>query len=122
MTAGAKASRKRHIVTFNVDPEPKAKTRGGPGPRRDTLFQPGNPHAFRKGESGNPGGRTKGSGENLVSEAYSVRLTDKCVLPGLRNLTWAEAIALCMCTAAAHGDTGAAREIWQTKEGRIPRP
>ncbi len=43
------------------------------------------------------------------------------MLPGLEDLTWAEAIALGMCMAAAKGETSAAREVRETTEGRIPQ-
>jgi hypothetical protein len=45
---------------------------------------------------------------------------DNCMLPGFEDLTWAEAIALGMCMAAARGETSAAREVRETTEGRIP--
>jgi Family of unknown function (DUF5681) len=121
MAKGEKYNRQRHVITVDVDPKPKPNRRGGPGARRDTLFQPGNRHAWKKGQSGNPSGRAKGTGTKLIGEAYTIRLKDSCMLPGLEDLTWAEAIALGMCMAAAKGETSAAREVRETTEGRIPQ-
>ena len=121
MAKGEKYNRQRHVITVDVDPKPKAKRRGGPGARRDTLFQAGNPHTWKKGQRGNPSGRAKGTGTKLISEAYTIRLKDSCMLPGLEDLTWAEAIALGMCMTASKGDTSAAREVRETTEGRIPQ-
>jgi hypothetical protein len=75
---------------------------------------------WKKGQSGNPTGRPKGAGAKLISQAYVIRLEEKCELPGLEDLTWAEAIALGMAKSAARGDTPAAKEIRETTEGKLP--
>ena len=119
MAHGKRYTHERHVITIDLERKPKLKSRGGPGARRDTLFQPGNPYAFKTGQSGNPKGRPQGTGAKLIRQAYSVRLTDICTLPGLENVTWVEAIALGLCRAAARGDITAARELRETTEGRV---
>ena len=119
MAPSEKSVRERHVIKIDVEHKPNPQRRGGPGARRDTLFQPGKPYAFKKGRSGNPKVRPKDAGTKLIRQAYSVRLTDTCTLPGLEKLTWAEAIAVGLCRAAARGDTHAARELRETTEDRI---
>lgn len=77
-------------------------------------------HIWKKGQSGNPKGKPKGTGEKVLSKAYVVRLEEKCDLAGLEHLTWAEAISLGLSRAAARGETGAAKEIREATEGKLP--
>lgn len=50
-------------------------------------FKPGNPHAFRKGQSGNPGGRAKGI-ERVVREVVAEQKTKSASDPNIEIDGW----------------------------------
>ncbi len=80
---------------------------GGPP---HTLFQKGNVHRFKPGESGNPGGRPK-----LLADAYRKKLEE--ISPNDPDgRTYAEIIAAGQVVKAI-SDTQAAREIRSATEG-----
>lgn len=74
----------------------------------------GVPHQWRKGQSGNPGGRPKYA---ELSRACRGILSEP--VPGNDDdLTYAEAIALRLATAALAGSVAAAQELADRAEGR----
>lgn len=81
-------------------------------------------YRVKRGEVRNPlgigGANRKGCGIKVVSKAYTARLEDDCPLPGCEGMTWAEAIAKGIISAAANGDVSAAREVREVTEGKIP--
>lgn len=113
----------RNKITLNIEPKPKKKPRGKP-------FAKGNEFAFPKGQSGNPGGRPKGSGSKKISEAYTAILeqkipedvAEKLGLEG--DVTWADAIAI----QTAKNSVGltavinhtSVTELREVTEGKLP--
>lgn len=97
--------------------KPKARPRGDPSAIKAYQFKKG--HVLPK----RPQKRTP----DFMSKAYRVEL-DQAVPPeiaaalGLKDCTWAQAIAFAMVRRAASGDTAAAREIREVTEGRLPSP
>lgn len=102
-----------------------------PKPRKKKVmpegkkFEKGNKYAYKPGQSGNPSGRPRGTGQSKLSKAYDVVLGQKVpkeilALYGVEDMTWAEVIARGMASKAATGDTPAAKEIREVTEGRLP--
>jgi hypothetical protein len=83
--------------------------------RQDGTFAPGNKlgNRFKPGATGNPNGRPK---LTLLSEAIRAQLA--VVAPEADEKTYAEVIAEKLCTEAASGNVGAAREIADRTEGK----
>lgn len=79
-----------------------------PSPRdQQGRFVKGHTNGFQAGQSGNPAGRPKSI---TLSEAYRKQLAQP--MPNdPEGRTFAEVIAFKQCSAAAEGDTTAAREI-----------
>jgi hypothetical protein len=102
--------------------KPKAQPRGRP-------FEKGNGYAVKPGEVRNRIGRRgpkpgAAARAKLLSKAYTVILSSR--VPdaiakehGLKNVTWAELIAMGMVKAAAGGETPAAKEIREVTEGKL---
>ena len=90
-------------------PENKRKT-GFRGPSPDV----GRPTQWKKGESGNPGGRPK---SKTLSDAYRNKLEER-VPNDPEGRTWAELIAEAQVRDAVRGNVQAAREIADRTEGR----
>src|SRR5262245_53752211 len=85
----------------------KSRAQNSASSARGRPFEKGNPHAFKPGQSGNPGGRPKTC--DLI-EAYREQLA-KVIANDPEGRTFAEVIAETMIYAAARGNRGAAREI-----------
>ncbi len=83
--------------------------------RSNGTFAPGNRlgNRFKPGASGNPNGRPK---LTLLSEAIRAQLAVEA--PDADERTYAEVIAEKLCTEAASGNVGAAREIADRTEGK----
>jgi hypothetical protein len=91
-------------------------------------FAKGNPDRFKKGKSGNPGGRPK---SRAMTASYEARL-DRPLPPALieqlnkaggdfkTGATYRDALALGQVLAGIKGATEAAKEIANRVEGRIP--
>lgn len=90
-------------------PEKKQKT-GFRGPSPDV----GKPYQWKKGQSGNPGGRPKCK---TLSDAYRHKLEEP-VPNDSEGRTWAELIAVAQVRDAVRGNVQAAREIADRTEGR----
>jgi len=71
---------------------------------------------FRKGQSGNPGGRPK----TPITDAYR-RVAKKKYPNDPENRTYAQLVAEGQFKAAINGKTEAAREIRESLEGKIPQ-
>lgn len=80
-------------------------------------FAPGNSHAFRPGESGNPAGRPKSI---TLSEALRRELAKDAPAEEGKPAgeTYAERIAAMLCAEAAKGNVRAATEIADRTEGK----
>lgn len=111
-SAAGQRKRQRRIAAD----KPKGKPRGKP-------FEPGNAHAFKPGESGNPAGF---NGAKTLSAAYRklLALQPKADIAqrlyealGYLPLTTAEAIAMSQIAGATRGKVDAAKEIRQATEG-----
>jgi hypothetical protein len=97
-------------------PENRGRNRGGLPPVETR---------WRKGQSGNPGGRPK---KKPITEAYEAMATSKVPIAVLESLqragfegrTWAEAWAFGLAVKAARGDVPAAKEIADRVEGKPP--
>jgi Family of unknown function (DUF5681) len=87
----------------------KKKT-GFRGPSPDV----GKPFRWKKGQSGNPGGRPK---SKTLSNAYRNKL-EEAVPNDPEGRTWAEFIAEAQVRDAVRGNVQAAREIADRTEGR----
>jgi Family of unknown function (DUF5681) len=90
-------------------PEKKQKT-GFRGPSPDV----GKAYRWKKGQSGNPGGRPK---SKTLSDAYRNKLEEP-VPNDPEERTWAELIAEAQVRDAVRGNVQAAREIADRTEGR----
>jgi hypothetical protein len=90
-------------------PEKKQKT-GFRGPNPDV----GKAYRWKKGQSGNPGGRPK---SKTLSDAYRNKLEEP-VPNDPEKRTWAELIAEAQVRDAVRGNVQAAREIADRTEGR----
>jgi uncharacterized protein DUF5681 len=75
-----------------------------------------NLHHFRKGQSGNPGGRPK----TLITDAYR-RVAKKKYPNDPENRTYAQLVAEGQFKAAIKGKTEAAKEITERLEGKVPQ-
>jgi hypothetical protein len=114
--ARVKSRQKKYVVSAEAKPLRK-KT----APR--SAFKPGNPHVFKPGQSGNPGGRPKGSESRLISKALLAYLGDRapnevataCGLPF--GASWAQCMAKRLITLALRGDVSAMREVREATEG-----
>ena len=74
----------------------------------------GKPYRWKKGQSGNPGGRPK---SRILSDAYRYKLEEP-VPNDPEGRTWAELIAEAQVRDAVRGNVNAAREIADRTEGR----
>lgn len=86
---------------------------------------------WKKGYAPNPKGinqttkaREKGVGLDRITKAMTIRLGAKCDVPGLDDLTWAEAIAAALTRvatdAANRNIVNAAKELRESTEGKTP--
>ena len=92
-----------------ADKQPQNSGRDGQG-----RFATGNPHAFQKGQSGNPKGRPKSI---TLSEAYRKKLAE--VDPDdQQGRTFAEVLAEQTVLKAKGGDVAALRELADRAEGK----
>ena len=107
------------IVVLAPGVRSKKRPRGRP-------FQKGErqPFQFQPGQSGNPGGKPKihqtlsmECARLLAKSAPAEALAALRLPPGS---TFAEAIAVALCTQAVRGNVSAAREITDRTEGRVP--
>jgi len=75
-------------------------------------------HKWKKGVSGNPNGRPKGSGltDVLLKEMEKVYPDDK------QKRTWKENIVLATMKLAMRGNTAALKEVWERMDGKITLP
>ena len=74
-------------------------------------------YRWRKGESGNPGGRPK---RKIITEAYEALLETK--FPGdPKGRTYAQLLAEGQMKSAIKGKTDAAREVTDRTEGPVSR-
>jgi hypothetical protein len=96
-------------MTVPKMPEKTQKT-GFRGPSPDV----GKPYQWKKGQSGNPGGRPK---SKTLSDAYKHKLEEP-VPSDPEGRTWAELIAVSQVRDAVRGNVQAAREIADRTEGR----
>ncbi|MFZ0735630.1 MAG: DUF5681 domain-containing protein [Candidatus Acidiferrales bacterium] len=78
------------------------------------FVEAGQPHRFKKGQSGNPSGRPK---SKTLSDAYKNKLEEP-VPNDSEGRTWAELIAEAQVRYAVRGNVQAAREIADRTEGR----
>ena len=92
-----------------ADKQPANSGRDGRG-----HFQSGNPHGFRKGQSGNPAGRPKSV---TLSEAYRRELAKVDPADG-QGRTFAEVLAEQTVLKAKGGDVSALRELADRTEGK----
>jgi len=84
------------------------------GKAERTFIEAGKPHRFRKGQTGNAGGRPK---SKLLSDAYKSMLAQP--VPGdPEGRTWADLAAERMIHAIVKGNVHAAREIAERTEGK----
>jgi hypothetical protein len=125
--AKAKKQVVRRVATLILDTVAKPKKpRKIAEASKKTQFKKGNPYGFKKGQSGNPSGRPKGSGTKVVSEAYRIQLGRSVPASVARalgfdgSITWAEAMACGMIQAASRGEASAAKEVREVTEGRLP--
>jgi hypothetical protein len=96
--------------------KPESKKTGPPPPPAG--------HRWKKGESGNPGGRPK---RRIVSSAIERLLYQRIppdhalvrAVPELKGKTWAEALAYGLVLEGVKGGTPAAREIMDRLEGPV---
>lgn len=103
----AKATpRKRESGTENSARKRKQGGRGKP-------FKPGHEHAFKPGQSGNPGGRPKG-----ISDAYRAWLEQE----GADGRTNAEHVAEKAGRMALSGNLNAVIEMREATEGKAVQP
>src|SRR5215472_1558869 len=93
-------------------PENKQRT-GFRGPSPDV----GRSTQFKKGQSGNPGGRPKSSGVSQAARA----LFAKPVPNDPQGRTYAEALVQMLADKALSGDIRAAQELTDRAEGRAPQ-
>lgn len=75
-------------------------------------FKPGNPHAFKPGQSGNPAGRPK---ERTVSEVLRAMMNEAHT----DTATFAEAIADVLVKRCLLGDIKAIKETLDRTEGKV---
>jgi hypothetical protein len=120
---------KRPLNTLHVDLHVK-KEKGKPrGMRTDHLV----PHQFKPGQSGNPGGRPKGSGKVRISDAYASVMASQMpdefkIAIGVdpqESFTWAEGMALQLLKKAINADSckpsfKAIQELREVTEGKLP--
>ncbi len=86
------------------------------GKTADGRFAKGNPHRFKPGRSGNPGGRAK---NKLLSQAYRELLEQVDPKTGK---TVAQLIAEKIIEKALKGDLAALKEITDRTEGKSVQP
>lgn len=97
-------------------PENRGRNRGGLPPVETR---------WKKGQSGNPGGRPK---KKPITEAYEAmartnvptEVLEALQRAGFKGRTWAEAWAFGLAVKAARGDVPAAKEITDRVEGKPP--
>lgn len=125
----------RHVIIS--DKPPKNPKMVAAGKRNKNAAEALKPYHFKKGQSGNPSGRPKGStghGTKLISEAYHAYLQkqipeEDCLKLGIDpadNLTWADMIAV-RTMQRSIGIVGsdkvcfdAIQELREVTEGKIP--
>jgi hypothetical protein len=107
----------RKSKRFSRGPSPTPENRGKTGAKKlNGGVDPsvGVPTQFKRGESGNPGGRPRTA---KLSEASRAKLAS--LIPGdLEGRTYAEAIADKLVQLALKGDIRAAQELADRGEGR----
>lgn len=95
---------------FKVSVEPKVRRKNV----SSAAFKPGNEHAFKPGQSGNPSGRSP-SKDRLLSRALKTQLSsrmpdDFCDRIGVPHWSsWATGLAMLICKKALSGDIGYAK-------------
>jgi hypothetical protein len=108
-TQNAKANNQQSDFTENSESNSDAPLTG----RARSLA---NLRHFRKGRSGNPGGRPK----TPITDAYR-RVAKKKYPNDPENRTYAQRVAEGQFVAAINGKTEAAKEITDRLEGRVPQ-
>jgi hypothetical protein len=120
-TAGsAKKTAKKHTpIVVNVD---TTKKRTKTLARTAYSKENPSPHAFKPGESGNPGGKPRNV-DQLLSKTLRVALCDRApdeVAEGFhlpRGASWAQCLTRRLLIMAVRGDLQAMREIREATEG-----
>src|SRR5262249_55634659 len=77
------------------------------------LFEIGNPHAWKPGQSGNPAGRPK---SRTLSEHLRDRLKEQ--FPSRSDATYGRMVAEALVDRAINGDVMAIREVYDRVEGK----
>jgi hypothetical protein len=118
-TAKKKSAKKATSLAVTIDATKKRKRRA---PSTAYSRQHPSPHAFKPGESGNPGGKPRLM-DHLLSQKLRVALCDRApdavcealALP--HHSSWAQCIARKLIYMAVRGDLQAMREIREATEG-----
>jgi len=90
----------------------KQRRNSAKGPK-GRPFEKGNPHAFKRGQSGNPTGRPK---SQTLSEDLRARLKEQ--YPGKDDTTYGQMLAHKLVDLAIEGDIYAIKEIFDRTEGK----
>jgi len=118
-SATKKTANKSAPIVVNVDVAKKRKKKLA---RTTYSKENPSPHAFRPGESGNPGGKPR-LVDQLLSKTLRVALCDRapdavCETLNLPlHASWAQCVARRLIYSAVKGDLQAIREIREATEG-----
>jgi hypothetical protein len=89
------------------------------------FFKPGNPWAWKPGQSGNPHGA---GARKPITDLYRKTITEKCEHPQIlkalglpEGATWGNVLALAAFARASQGDIQAIREITDRVDGPVQK-
>lgn len=107
--------------TLTIAPTVRQRKKNPP----KTAFKKGgpNPHAFQKGVSGNPGGKSRSHEDRLVTNALRVRAAFRApdriakALGLPRGASWAQCLAQSLLQRAISGDNEASRLVLERVDG-----